>query len=393
MKTIFMNNSSYLVSVYILCGFVFDCSNDAAKSSKGFDSTVESFPNNSDAVFDTNIEFPSENSSDTSIDITSDSIADISTDSYNEAILDVPSKPTPCEHPQVVENCENGWCRIEPGCYLYGSYPNEPYRSRYAEEQVWVTLTRPFVIAQTEVTQEQWESVGLLNPSIGTICGDCPVNNINWFETLAYCNALSERDGYEKCYGLSCCEGTVGDSCRDEGTCGEGFSCDCQVNRFANVYECPGYRLPTSGEWEYAARAGTVTETYVGNVVVRGAAPDGSCPGFDPVVDRIAWYCHNTDGTAMPVGLKEKNPLGLFDMLGNVYEWASDPSRNTPYGRGEEHIIDPYGFVDGDSTSRTLRGGGFFMYPGGIRSGAYFRGYLYSYTPYHGFRPVRTLFK
>ncbi len=300
--------------------------------------------------------------------------------------------PDDCGHPEVVERCEEGWCRVEPGCFLYGSPPTAPCRAAYSEAQVYVTLTHPYVIAQTEVTQAQWEAAGLPNPSLPPLCADCPVTMINWYETLVYCNALSEREGLEKCYGLSCCEGEVANGCLDgrEASMGKenGFFCECDINRYNNVYDCPGYRLPTAAEWEYAARAGTTTETYIG---------DSTSDGFpacepDSLLDRIAWYCGNTD-VPMPVAQKEKNGWGLYDMLGNVYEWASDPYNNTAYGKGETHRIDPYGFVDGESPSRPKRSCSFLTDPSCIQSARNLGGFTDQRSIFEGFRPVRTLFE
>ncbi len=123
-KNYFLLYLFFLSAVWIAFGCSVEPIDENYSNSESVSPQKDSLSN-----LETDSESLSENSSDTSIDISSDSVADISTDSSNEAIFEVPPKPTPCEHPQVVEKCENGWYHIEPGCYLYGSYPNEPYRS------------------------------------------------------------------------------------------------------------------------------------------------------------------------------------------------------------------------------------------------------------------------
>ena len=101
--------------------------------------------------------------------------------------------------------------------------------------------------------------------------------------------------------------------------------------------------LPTEAEWEYAARAGTTTAAYNGDLNVM----TGESAVFGP----IAWYMENSSGSTHPVGHKLASTNGLFDMLGHVREWCHDWYDD--YSRGPE--TDPVGPLVG--SYRVLRGG------------------------------------
>lgn len=255
-----------------------------------------------------------------------------------------------CVHVDVVKDCQDRWCRIPAGCFIGGSPEDEPGHAMH-NVLTEVTLTRGFLIGQYEVTQGEWEAAGFYNPSgFGpngdATCAepDCPVENVNWFEAVAYANRLSELHDppLPACYELTGCEGDVG----------QGMECTGVSVNAPTVYDCEGYRLPTHAEWEYATRAGTTTAFYSGPFL----EPFQDCP-LDANVDAIAWYCANSGGVTHRVGQKTPNAWGLHDPSGNVREWVSDQDTS---GFGGDPVVDPVGLFDNSSymTERCLRGGG-----------------------------------
>ena len=242
---------------------------------------------------------------------------------------------------------------IPRGTFLMGSPETELGRGA-GETRHEVTLSRGFWIGETEVTQEQWRAVIGNDPSRFSSCGrDCPVENVNWFEAVAFANALSEKAGYTPCYGVSGANGRRP---------GDGL----EYRKVDWSQDCIGYRLPTEAEWERAARGGRSTALYTGSLTIKGQRNG-------PELGPIAWYGGNSGvsypggvGCAIwkerqvpdsrtcgphPVAGKDPNPWGLHDTLGNVSEWTWDWS-----GRyGEEAALDPTGAIGGGG--RVCRGG------------------------------------
>jgi len=219
--------------------------------------------------------------------------------------------------------------RISSGTFTMGSPPEELGRAANIEREAQrtVTLTRDFWLQSREVTQGEYASLMGNNPAFNSDCGsNCPVERVTWFHAVAYANALSASQGLPPCYDA---EGNV--------VGGE------------TVYDCCGYRLPTEAEWEYAARAGTTTATYGGDLT------DISCndrtlePEFGP---GIAWFCGNARDQTHAVGQKAPNGWGLYDMLGNVWEWTQDWYTDIPLAS-----TDPWGPETG--WNRVARGGAY----------------------------------
>ena len=292
----------------------------------------------------------------------------------------------PCDQPEAVPDCAAGWCTISPGCFFMGSPWCEWGRARDTDNPIQVTLTHRFRIQQFELTQAEWVALGVPNPSDQMDTGkgdcleeDCPVGNVTWYEALAFANLRSRAEGLPECYVLEGCTGELG----------EGMVCATLHATPAVMYDCEGYRLPTGAEWEYAARAGTRTSVYTGEVIDHA----GLYECFDdPILSPIAWYCANAADTTHPVGLKEPNGWGLHDVIGNATEWVA-----SIYGMyvGGPHVDYGAELALGDGTqpisSVELRGGNFVCWPNLLAVGKKAPETPERRATGHGFRLAQTL--
>lgn len=153
----------------------------------------------------------------------------------------------------------------------------------------WTVEIAPFYLAKFPVTQDVYFITTKENPS--TFKGDRrPVETVTWAEAVKFCNSLSLQLGLLPCYLL--------DNNTEE----------IYFNQLTN-----GFRLPTEAEWEYACKAETAGVRY-------------------GELDRIAWYKNNSNQSTHDVGQKQPNTWGLYDMLGNVWEWCSDLYDTNVYG-------------------------------------------------------------
>jgi formylglycine-generating enzyme required for sulfatase activity len=194
---------------------------------------------------------------------------------------------------------------IAPGSFLMGSPDTEEGRFVNEGPQHDVILTKAFEVQATEVTQAQWVTVMGSNPSswqrsrhcpeefreidgVG-VCPDHPVEKVSWEDTQAFIQRLNQLgDGYR-------------------------------------------YRLPTEAEWEYIGRAG-----------VSGPYADD--------LDLIAWYAETASFVTHPVATRQSNVFGLYDTIGNVWEWTADW-----YGLyAADPVTDPKGPESGKG--RVMRG-------------------------------------
>lgn len=266
-----------------------------------------------------------------------------------------------CSHPAVTPDCQDGWCKIPPGCFVMGSPEGELQRGLYTEPETAVTLTHRFEMGQYEVTQAEWLAVASTNPThpepelADCVEPECPVTHVTWFDAVEYANRLSQRHvpALEPCYALHDCQGDLGQE----------LICQSVTLATSSPYTCEGYRLPTEAEWEYAARAGTRTAYYTGDVgVTSDSQPD---PNLEP----IAWYSANAGGKTHPVGQKRPNQWRLYDMLGNAYEWTNDyPVFNDAAGPLTDPVV--WQTTGSPETWRVIKGGRADLWPSLLRAAA-----------------------
>jgi formylglycine-generating enzyme required for sulfatase activity len=156
-------------------------------------------------------------------------------------------------------------------------------------KEKWAVELEPFLLAKFPVTQDLYFEITKKSPS--TFIGNkLPVETVTWKDAVIFCNSLSILTDLRPCYSLN------------ENS--ENITVDLKAD---------GFRLPTEAEWEYACKAGTTGIRY-------------------GEINKVAWFKDNSEKTTHIVGQKEPNAWGLYDMLGNVWEWCSDIYDETVYG-------------------------------------------------------------
>jgi len=205
---------------------------------------------------------------------------------------------------------------------------------------VVVKISRPFLMDKYPVTQALYQKVMNKNPSIFN-GEDLPVENINWFEAINFCNKLSKMCALQEIY-------------------------DVDEKKVTINYEKNGYRLPTEAEWEYACCGNTTEERY-------------------GELDDIAWYSKNSGKQSQDVGQKLANEFGLFDMLGNVWEWCNDWYDKAYPENSQEDYKGPK-----NNSYRILRGGSWANFANIIGSAHRDRKHPLTRKDNRGFRLVLT---
>jgi formylglycine-generating enzyme required for sulfatase activity len=227
---------------------------------------------------------------------------------------------------------------IPAGTFAMGSPPDEPGRAN-DEKEHGVTISTPFYLQTTEVTQRQWKQLMEENPSRFKFdnCGDdCPVETVSWQEAQEFIKRLNEKEKTDQ------------------------------------------YRLPTEAEWEFACRAGTATPFNTGNCITTDRA---NYNGENPFKHSLADCPKGVNRkSTVRAGSFPPNAWGLHDMHGNVWEWCQDWEDGYPAG----HVIDPKGPSSGKD--RVLRGGSWLDEARNLRSARRFKSSPYYRDADFGFR-------
>jgi formylglycine-generating enzyme required for sulfatase activity len=252
----------------------------------------------------------------------------------------VRSYPGPNGHVMVI---------IPGGKFMMGSPTKELGRAP-GETQHRVKIPRTYAIATTEVTNEQFARFLTAVPDYGarwraattarfgepprfarfSRTPDSAQVAVSWYDAARYCNWLSEVAGFPETQWV--------------------YPKDIDPARGielpADYLRRTGYRLPTEAEWEYAARAGTKTAWHFGDDV--------------NLLPRYAWYDGNTNRERIyPVAQLLPNQWGLYDMLGNVWEWTFDRRRDYPADQAVTNDLEDSVLRVSNDVARTRRGGSF----------------------------------
>ena len=217
-----------------------------------------------------------------------------------ELVKDIVLTAEPPPKTLKIESIKMSFTLIPGGSFKMGSPDGEdPFGDEGPQHSV--TISKPFYLQTTEVTQKQWREVMGSDPKdLGhKNCDDCPVEGVSWNDAQEFVRKLNQKEGGKK------------------------------------------YRLPTEAEWEYACRAGSENKKF--------------CFGNDEgILKEYAWYKTGLiPGTTHPVGQKKPNAWGLYDIHGNVKEWCQDWYGGYP----SSQVSDPTGPKAG--TQRVSRGGSF----------------------------------
>ena len=230
--------------------------------------------------------------------------------------------------PDILQTVNAQMVRVEGGSFTMGCTP-EQENCNDDEKPTRRVQVDSFEISKYEVTQELWEAVMGENPSAFENCPQCPVETVSWDDIQAFLAKLNTGGGQ--------------------------------------------YRLPSEAEWEYAARGGSKSKEFQ-----YAGSNDWAA---------VAWYYENTGNRTRPVGEKQANELGLFDMSGNVREWVQDCWHKSYAGAP----TDGSAWESEGCGRRVIRSGSWYGKPSYLRSANRFWYSTYFRNNNLGFRLARTI--
>ncbi len=238
--------------------------------------------------------------------------------------------------------------------------PPGRFQRGLGDHRTQIRIDHGFAIAAREVTVAEFRRFRKVRatPDPFARTDDCPVHDVSWYDAAAYCNWLSEQDGIPKDQWVYLPN--------EQGQYAQGMKV------VADFWTRSGYRLPTTDEWEYACRAGSVTRWSLGEA--------------EDLLSQYAWCISNAWSRLHPVGTLRPNDLGLFDMHGNAWEWCQDRLDRVADGGPAASA----GVVN-DTNSRVFRGGAFGHGPLTIQSAEGNHMPPWDRGGDVGFRPVRTI--
>ncbi|MEW6367921.1 MAG: SUMF1/EgtB/PvdO family nonheme iron enzyme [Acidobacteriota bacterium] len=245
------------------------------------------------------------------------------------------------------------------GGYLQGYPGGDPCLVQPAFQFQHV-LTRNLAVMQTEVTQQMWDNLRALQPTLpaaspSTVGAADPVDQVSWHAAVLCANLLSLQQGLTRCYYTDASMAVPIDASNYAGN--DTIYCSFAAN---------GYRLPTEGEWEHFTRAGTTGAFSVNEPAYGAASCSGCTPGLLPALESVAWFCANSGFSLNPAGTRLANPWNLQDVHGSVQEWCWDWYGDYPSASQTDYT------GPGNGVIRVVRSGSFLYTPSGLTS--YFRG-------------------
>jgi formylglycine-generating enzyme required for sulfatase activity len=228
-----------------------------------------------------------------------------------------------------------------------------------------VNLYYSFYLGTREITFNEYELYCFETDTpvpTENACGknNCPVIRVSWYDAINFCNWKSDEAGLPRAYNIT------------------GDLLDSSGAVTTDIREVRGYRLPTEAEWEYVAR--------------NKGARDGDQYSGSAVIDNVAWYDGNSSFQTHPVGTKDPNELGFYDMTGNVAEWCHDWSSLYP-STTVNNPIGPGTYINGNAIQR---GGSYLLIESmfsPLRNSIRSEGVPYWRFGGTGFRIARTYFE